>query len=68
MMVLTFILDGEVPAKKNSRILNTKTRHIFPNKTYRQWQVIPEITVKNGYQKGNAKVVIKITGEQKSIG
>ena len=127
MMVLTFILDGEVPAKKNSRILNTKTRHVFPNKTYRiwhdaaliqllsqwdkiavsgpcaidvvfihgdlrrrdsdnglssvldlivdagilpddKWQVIPEITVKNGYQKGNAKVVIKITGEQKSIG
>lgn len=33
-----------------------------------KWQVIPEITVKNGYQKGNAKVVIKITGEQKSIG
>lgn len=126
-MVLTFILDGEVPAKKNSKVLNTKTCRIFPNKTYRiwhdaalvqllsqwdkiavsgpctinvsfthgdkrrrdsdnglssvldlivdagiisddNWRVVPQITVKNDYQKGNAKAVIKITGEQKSIG
>lgn len=125
-MVLTFILDGEVPAKKNSKILNTKTRHVFPNKTYRiwhdaaliqllsqwdkvavsgpcavyvefthgdlrrrdsdnglssvldlivdagilpddNWRVVPQITVKNDYQKRNAKVVIKIIGK-KSIG
>lgn len=122
MIMLTFILNGEVPAKKNSKVLNTKTCRIFPNKTYRiwhdttliqllsqwdkiavsgpcaidvafthgdlrrrdsdnglssvldlivdagiipddNWRVVPQITVKNDYQKGNAKVVIKIIGK-----
>ncbi|MBO7715811.1 MAG: RusA family crossover junction endodeoxyribonuclease [Methanobrevibacter sp.] len=34
---MTFILQGETPSKKNSRIMNTKTKRSFPNPRYTQW-------------------------------
>lgn len=33
----SIIIPGEVPSKKNSRILNTKTKKSFPNKKYTEW-------------------------------
>lgn len=34
---MTFIIIGETPSKKNSRIVNTKTGRSFPSKRYSQW-------------------------------
>ena len=34
---MIFYIDGETPAKKNSRIVNTKTGRSFPSKRYSQW-------------------------------
>ena len=34
---MTFVLYGETPSKKNSRVLNTRTRRSFPNKRYAEW-------------------------------
>ena len=35
--MITFVILGETPAKKNSRIVNTKTGRSFPSKRYTQW-------------------------------
>ena len=35
--MISFIIDGETPAKKNSRIVNTKTGRSFPSKRYTEW-------------------------------
>ena len=32
-----FELKGTVPAKKNSKIMNTKTHRMFPSKRYQEW-------------------------------
>lgn len=34
---LKLIIEGETPAKKNSRIVNTKTGRSFPSKRYSEW-------------------------------
>lgn len=34
---VTFTLQGETPSKKNSRIMNTKTKRSFPNPRYVEW-------------------------------
>ena len=34
---MTFTIVGETPSKKNSRILNTKTKRSFPNQNYVRW-------------------------------
>lgn len=34
--MITFILDGETPSKKNSRI-NTRSGRSFPSKRYTEW-------------------------------
>lgn len=36
-MIYTFRINGETPAKKNSRIINTKTGRSFPSKKYSEW-------------------------------
>lgn len=36
-MIFTFRIEGETPAKKNSRIINTKTGRSFPSKKYTEW-------------------------------
>jgi len=30
-------LQGEVPSKKNSRVMNCKTKRSFPNQRYQKW-------------------------------
>ena len=34
---MIFYIDGETPAKKNSRIINTKTAKCFPSKRFSKW-------------------------------
>ena len=34
---MIFYIDGETPAKKNSRIINTKTAKCFPSKRFSEW-------------------------------
>lgn len=34
---MKFTLIGETPSKKNSRIMNTKTKRSFPNPRYVEW-------------------------------
>lgn len=34
---MEFTLQGETPSKKNSRIMNTKTKRSFPNPRYVEW-------------------------------
>ena len=34
---MILFIDGETPAKKNSRIVNTKTGRSFPSKRYSDW-------------------------------
>lgn len=35
---MDFVIPGEVPSKKNSRIFNTHTKKSFPNPRYTQWK------------------------------
>ena len=35
--MIEYILKGSVPAKKNSKIMNTKTHRMFPSKRYQEW-------------------------------
>ena len=35
--MISFVIKGETPAKKNSRIINTKTGRSFPSKRYSEW-------------------------------
>lgn len=37
MIMFKFVIEGETPAKKNSRIVNTKTGRSFPSKRYSEW-------------------------------
>lgn len=39
-MIYTFRIMGETPAKKNSRIINTKTGRSFPSKKYTDWHKV----------------------------
>lgn len=35
--IYQYTIIGETPAKKNSRVINTKTGRSFPSKTYTAW-------------------------------
>ena len=35
--MIEYFLEGSVPAKKNSKIFNTKTHRMFPSKQYQEW-------------------------------
>lgn len=35
--MIEFLLNDETPAKKNSKIMNTKTHRMFPSERYRAW-------------------------------
>lgn len=35
--MIKFVLEGETPAKKNSKVMNTKTHRLFPSIRYQEW-------------------------------
>lgn len=45
-MTYYFKLEGETPAKKNSRIINTKTGRSFPSKKYSDWHKSAVLEIK----------------------
>ena len=44
--MIQFIIDGETPAKKNSRI-NTRSGRSFPSKRYQQWHDVARLQVQS---------------------
>ena len=44
--MIEFILKDEVPAKKNSKIMNTKTHRMFPSERYRAWHDYAALALK----------------------
>ena len=44
--MITFLIDGETPAKKNSRI-NLKNGRSFPSKRYQQWHDVARLQVQS---------------------
>lgn len=60
--MIEITLTGEVPAKKNSRIFNTKTHHSFPSKRYTEWHDLAVLQVRNQARgvKPIEKCVIKL--------
>ena len=43
---MKIILQGETPSKKNSRIMNTKTKRSFPNPRYTEWHDLAILQVR----------------------
>ena len=41
-----FELKAETPAKKNSKIMNTKTHRMFPSKRYQEWHEYAALTLR----------------------
>ena len=44
--MIDFILRAETPAKKNSKIFNTKTHKMFPSANYRAWHEYAALIIK----------------------
>lgn len=58
---MTVTVSGEVPAKKNSRLWNTKTKFSFPNKRYTEWHGIAMLEVLSQLKGWKAPVPCSIT-------
>lgn len=54
---MTFVIHGETPSKKNSRILNTKTKKSFPNQKYNEWHGSAVAGILSALRKGEAERV-----------
>ena len=54
---MVFTIYGETPSKKNSRVLNTKTRRSFPNKRYAQWHDSAVAQVFSALQNGEIQKI-----------
>ena len=59
----TYLLIGETPSKKNSRIINTKTGRSFPSKRYAQWHrdAVFQITTQQSEKTIDKPCKIKMT-------
>lgn len=44
--MIEFILKAETPAKKNSKVFNTKTHKMFPSANYRAWHEYAALTLR----------------------
>ncbi len=60
---MKIILTGETPSKKNSRIMNTKTKRSFPNPRYVEWHdaAIIQLRQQIGFQKAPIPCSVTIT-------
>lgn len=54
---MTFTIHGETPSKKNSRILNTKTKKSFPNRRYVEWHDMAVAEIMACIARGDAERV-----------
>lgn len=54
---MTFTIHGETPSKKNSRILNTKTKKSFPNRRYVEWHEAAVAEIMSCIARGEAERV-----------
>lgn len=54
---MTFTIHGETPSKKNSRILNTKTKKSFPNRRYVKWHEAAVAEIMSCIARGDAERV-----------
>ena len=45
--MLSFVLEGETPSKKNNRIVNRKTGATFPSKKYTEWHKVAKNLVQS---------------------
>lgn len=57
---MKIILQGETPSKKNSRIINTKTKRSFPNPRYVEWHDLAILQVRSQLKGWNAPVPCSI--------
>lgn len=46
---LRLTVNGETPAKKNSKVFNTKTHRLFPSRRYREWHDSAVVQVNNQF-------------------
>lgn len=58
---MKFTIIGETPSKKNSRILNTKTKRSFPNPRYIEWHDIAIAQVKGQIKDWKAPIPSSLT-------
>ena len=57
---MKFVIQGETPSKKNSRILNTKTKRSFPSRRYIEWRDYAILQVRSQLQGWKAPVPCQI--------
>ena len=46
-----FYIPVETPAKKNSKIMNTKTHRMFPSKRYTEWHELASLLIRKELEK-----------------
>ena len=58
---MKIVIQGETPSKKNSRIMNTKTKRSFPNPRYVEWHDYAILQVRSQLQGWKAPIPCSIS-------